>query len=198
MQNSWKERTAEAQTHFPCLISAQGNMLACKLGEVGVGLPCAQPPAPGLLGPWGAAASVARRGQPAAAVQNGTSHPWQPAALASSVFPGSAALAAWTGRNAEMDCQELRQCVAPLSPSPHVLCLMMSSAMRASLWLSAFAAPDLFALGPACFQAAKDREHLTPTWSMCFFYNPAVIVAGKQIFPVLDCSVPPVVLQTQF
>lgn len=86
----------------------------------------------------------------------------------------------------------------PAFPPPHVLCLMMSSAMRASLWLSAFTAPDLFALGPACFQAAEDWEHLTPAWSMCFFYNPAVIVAGKQIFPALDCSVPPVAPQTHF
>lgn len=69
--------------------------------------------------------------------------------------------------------------------------------MRAFLWLSAFMASSLFVLGPMCFQAAEDQEHITPAWSMCFFYNPAVRVAGKQNYPVLDCSVPMVALYTQ-
>lgn len=45
-----------------------------------------------------------------------------------------------------------------------------------------------------CLQAAEDREHQTSAWSVCFFYNPAVLGAGKQGFPALGYSVPLVVL----
>lgn len=77
VRSSWKERRAgRAQwgsAAFPCLISAQGSTLGCEPGEVGAGPPRAQP-----WGPRGAAASDARRGQPAAAVRRSTSHPWLP------------------------------------------------------------------------------------------------------------------------
>lgn len=77
-----------------------------------------------------------------------------------------------------MDCQELRHCVAPLSPSPHVLCLMMSSAMRASLWLSAFAAPDLFAL----FSGSRGPGAPDPSLVHVFLLQPSCDIGWQTDF----------------
>ena len=134
---------SEARPRFPRPISARGKALGCKAGEVGAGPPCARP-----AGPRGAAASVARRGWPVAAAQRAASRP-------SPLVPFQAA---WLRRLGQARLPGALAACRPLSPSPHALPVRMGSARRASLWVPAFTAPDLSALGPACFQAAEDHR----------------------------------------